>query len=72
MDAMMEILGLSTMTHNFFLRAGAHTLMDVVDICEGRRSRKNIPQRCIEEAREAVRLQETFLGIRFMDPGRKE
>lgn len=67
MDAKMAFLGLSTMTHNFFLRAGARTIRDVVEICDGRKSRKNIPERCIKEAKEAVEMQETLLGIKFLN-----
>lgn len=66
MDLIMEILGLSTMTHNFFLRAGARTLMDVADICNGKRSKKNIPEKCIREAQEALKLQEPFLGVKLL------
>lgn len=67
MDAQMELLGLTVMTHNFFYRAGARTIRDVVAICEGRMPKKNIPQRCIDEAKEAVRMQETLLGVKLSD-----
>ena len=67
MDAKMEFLGLSVMTHNFFLRAGARTVRDVVEIVEGRKYRKSIPQSCIKEAKEAVEMQETLLGIKFLN-----
>lgn len=67
MDAKMAFLGLSTMTHNFFLRAGARTIRDVVEICDGRKSRKNIPERCIKEAKEAVKMQEAILGVKFLN-----
>lgn len=63
MDMPMELLGLNTMTHNYFLRAGAHTMWDVADICEGKRSKKNIPERCIKEAQEALKMQQAFMGI---------
>lgn len=65
MDAPMELLGLSTKTYNYFLRAGAHTFWDVADICNGKRSKKNIPEKCIREAQEALKLQETFLGVKL-------
>lgn len=50
----MESLKLSTKTYNYFRRAGANTKQDVIDICDGKKSRKNIPESCILEARTKI------------------
>lgn len=67
MNANMGFLGLTTMTYNFFYRAGARTIIDVVNICEGKSSKKNIPTECIEEAKSAIKMQERILDIKLLN-----
>lgn len=65
MDMPIEMLGLKTMTHNFFLRSGCKTLRDVCEVVSGER-KTNIPKRCIDEAKEAIQFQENVLGVKFL------
>lgn len=66
MDADMGFLGLTTMTYNFFYRAGARTIRDVVKIIENK-GKRNIPESCIKEARNAIEMQENILRIKLRE-----
>lgn len=65
MDMDMGFLGLSTMTYNFFLRAGAKTVRDIVDILEGNK-KSNVPEQCMMEAEKAIKMQEKLLKVKIL------
>lgn len=65
MDGSLSYLGLTTMTHNFFYRAGARTIGDVVLMIH--ENTKGIPEKCVKEARAAVQMQEHVLGVRLLN-----
>lgn len=68
MDLKMEYLGMDTMTYNYFLRAGARTIVDVCDILDGKKAmQRNIPEYVLRKARECVKMQENILGIRLLE-----
>lgn len=66
MDMPIEMLGLKTMTHNFFLRSGCNTLREVFQVVCGER-KTNIPKICIDEAKRAIQFQENILGVKFLE-----
>ena len=68
MDLKMEYLGMDTMTYNYFLRAGARTILDVCDILNGKRTiQRKIPEYALRKAKEYVEIQESVLGIRLLE-----
>lgn len=68
MDLKMEYLGMDTMTYNYFLRAGARTILDVCDILNGKRAMQiKIPEHLLRKAKEYVKVQESILDIRLLE-----
>ena len=64
----MEYLGMDTMTYNYFLRAGARTILDVCDILNGKRAmQRKIPEHLLRKAKEYVKVQESILDIRLLE-----
>lgn len=68
MDLEMGYLGMDTMTYNYFLRAGARTILDVCNIINGKKTMsRNIPQSVLVKAIEYVKMQESILNIKLLE-----